>query len=190
MPPLVRGAQVSRVYPWDRSMPRQPQTTVHLARMTISSTQAGIPSLPYTSLHCPSLSCPHPTPQQIHNIRQHSSTGPPPLLLAPRASVPNVQIQGQRIIQQGLIRVANVPNTSLLVNIPQVRAMLCQHGECAMQLPLKGPTVLGHSGVVRCDLPAPSEPGEGLDTPCGLYLSSFRQESRVQICHTAEVESC
>ncbi|XP_068392751.1 transcriptional repressor p66-alpha isoform X6 [Eschrichtius robustus] len=56
---------------------------------------------------------------QIHNIRQHSSTGPPPLLLAPRASVPSVQIQGQRIIQQGLIRVANVPNTSLLVNIPQ-----------------------------------------------------------------------
>ncbi|XP_065773419.1 transcriptional repressor p66-alpha isoform X5 [Muntiacus reevesi] len=57
--------------------------------------------------------------QQIHNIRQHSSAGPPPLLLAPRASVPSVQIQGQRIIQQGLIRVANVPNTSLLVNIPQ-----------------------------------------------------------------------
>ncbi|XP_013002996.2 transcriptional repressor p66-alpha isoform X2 [Cavia porcellus] len=56
---------------------------------------------------------------QIHNIRQHSSSGPPPLLLAPRASVPSVQIQGQRIIQQGLIRVANVPNTSLLVNIPQ-----------------------------------------------------------------------
>ncbi|XP_014433675.2 transcriptional repressor p66-alpha isoform X9 [Pelodiscus sinensis] len=57
--------------------------------------------------------------QQIHNIRQHSSTGPPPLLLAPRASIPSIQIQGQRIIQQGLIRVANVPNTSLLVNIPQ-----------------------------------------------------------------------
>lgn len=33
--------------------------------------------------------------------------------------MPSVQIQGQRIIQQGLIRVANVPNTSLLVNIPQ-----------------------------------------------------------------------
>nr|XP_045009488.1 transcriptional repressor p66-alpha isoform X3 [Jaculus jaculus] len=60
--------------------------------------------------------------QQIHSIRQHSSTGPPPLLLAPRASVPSMQIQGQRIIQQGLIRVANVPNTSLLVNIPQPAA--------------------------------------------------------------------
>ncbi|XP_053321716.1 transcriptional repressor p66-alpha isoform X1 [Spea bombifrons] len=59
------------------------------------------------------------SPHQIHNIRQHTSTGPPPLLLAPRASVPSVQMQGQRIIQQGLIRVANVPNTSLLVNIPQ-----------------------------------------------------------------------
>ncbi|XP_018421437.1 PREDICTED: transcriptional repressor p66-alpha isoform X4 [Nanorana parkeri] len=59
------------------------------------------------------------SPQQIHNIRQHPSTGPPPLLLAPRASVPSVQMQGQRIIQQGLIRVANVANTSLLVNIPQ-----------------------------------------------------------------------
>ncbi|XP_066460615.1 transcriptional repressor p66-alpha isoform X2 [Eleutherodactylus coqui] len=57
--------------------------------------------------------------QQMHNIRQYPSTGPPPLLLAPRASVPSVQIQGQKIIQQGLIRVANVANTSLLVNIPQ-----------------------------------------------------------------------
>ncbi|XP_073502208.1 transcriptional repressor p66-alpha-like [Phyllobates terribilis] len=57
--------------------------------------------------------------QQLHSIRQHPSTGPPPLLLAPRASVPSVQMQGQRIIQQGLIPVANVANTSLLVNIPQ-----------------------------------------------------------------------
>uniref|UniRef100_A0A2K6PNA0 Transcriptional repressor p66 coiled-coil MBD2-interaction domain-containing protein n=1 Tax=Rhinopithecus roxellana TaxID=61622 RepID=A0A2K6PNA0_RHIRO len=57
--------------------------------------------------------------QQIHSITQHSSTGPPPLLLAPRASVPSVQIQGQRLVQQGLILIASVPNTSLLVNIPQ-----------------------------------------------------------------------
>ncbi|XP_055717800.1 transcriptional repressor p66 alpha-like isoform X4 [Salvelinus fontinalis] len=60
---------------------------------------------------------------QIASLRQqqqqHSGSGPPPLLLAPRASVPNVQVQGQRIIQQGLIRVANVPNTNVLVNIPQ-----------------------------------------------------------------------
>ncbi|XP_074060308.1 transcriptional repressor p66-alpha isoform X2 [Macrotis lagotis] len=73
--------------------------------------------------------------QQIHNIRQHSSTGPPPLLLAPRASVPSVQIQGQRIIQQGLIRVTNVPNTSLLVNIPQ-----------ASPTSLKGTTVTSAQG--------------------------------------------
>nr|XP_057929316.1 GATA zinc finger domain containing 2Ab [Doryrhamphus excisus] len=63
------------------------------------------------------------TPQQIAGLRQqpqqHSGSGPPPLLLAPRASVPNVQVQGQRIIQQGLIRVANVANSSILVNIPQ-----------------------------------------------------------------------
>ncbi|XP_070982297.1 transcriptional repressor p66-alpha-like isoform X3 [Oncorhynchus clarkii lewisi] len=51
--------------------------------------------------------------------QQHSGSAPPPLLLAPRASVPNVQVQGQRVIQQGLIRVANVPNTNVLVNIPQ-----------------------------------------------------------------------
>ncbi|XP_061833798.1 GATA zinc finger domain containing 2Ab [Nerophis lumbriciformis] len=61
--------------------------------------------------------------QHIAGLRQqpqqHSGSGPPPLLLAPRASVPNVQVQGQRIIQQGLIRVANVANSNILVNIPQ-----------------------------------------------------------------------
>ncbi|XP_062411677.1 GATA zinc finger domain containing 2Ab isoform X2 [Sardina pilchardus] len=63
------------------------------------------------------------TPQQIQSLRQqhqaHSGSGPPPLLLAPRASMPNLQAQGQRIIQQGLIRVANVANTNVLVNISQ-----------------------------------------------------------------------
>ncbi|KAK2541868.1 Gatad2a [Columba livia] len=88
-PPLVRGGQ---------------QTSAKLG--TQQNTQIVMPPLVRGA-------------QQIHTIRQHSSTGPPPLLLAPRASVPSVQIQGQRIIQQGLIRVANVPNTSLLVNIPQ-----------------------------------------------------------------------
>uniref|UniRef100_A0A3B5LS31 GATA zinc finger domain containing 2Ab n=1 Tax=Xiphophorus couchianus TaxID=32473 RepID=A0A3B5LS31_9TELE len=61
--------------------------------------------------------------QQIASLRQHqqhSGSGPPPLLLAPRASVPNVQIQGQRIIQQGLIRVANVAN-NVMVSIPRVK---------------------------------------------------------------------
>ncbi|TSP09072.1 Transcriptional repressor p66-alpha [Bagarius yarrelli] len=59
------------------------------------------------------------TPQQIASLRQqqqqYSSSGPPPLLLAPRASVPTVQ--GQKIIQPGLIRVANVSNANLLVNV-------------------------------------------------------------------------
>lgn len=94
MPPLVRGAQVRRVQ--------------RLWSAGASVTRA--PSLTHL-----------PHPQQIHSIRQHSGSGPPPLLLAPRAAVPSVQIQGQRIIQQGLIRVASVPSTSLLVNIPQVR---------------------------------------------------------------------
>nr|XP_029489827.1 transcriptional repressor p66-alpha-like isoform X5 [Oncorhynchus nerka] len=60
--------------------------------------------------------------------QQHSGSAPPPLLLAPRASVPNVQVQGQRVIQQGLIRVANVPNTNVLVNIPQVRTHSINQG--------------------------------------------------------------
>ncbi|XP_072524936.1 transcriptional repressor p66-alpha-like isoform X3 [Salminus brasiliensis] len=55
------------------------------------------------------------TPQQIASLRQqqqqYSGSGPPPLLLAPRASVPTVQ--GQKLIQPGLIRVAN---TNLLIN--------------------------------------------------------------------------
>lgn len=67
------------------------------------------------------------TPQQIASLRQrqqqHGGSGPPPLLLAPRASVPNVQVQGQRIIQQGLIRVANVANSNVMVNIPQVSTL-------------------------------------------------------------------
>ncbi|KAL1023046.1 hypothetical protein UPYG_G00035770 [Umbra pygmaea] len=63
------------------------------------------------------------SPQHIASLRkqqqQHTGSGPPPLLLAPRASAPNVQVQGQRIIQQGLIRVANVPSTNVLVSMPQ-----------------------------------------------------------------------
>lgn len=157
MPPLVRGAQVSRAHTQNRYSPAAPSNLPPYDSNSSHSSDWGpwSSALPCASLHRPSLSCPHSTPQQIHNIRQHSSTGPPPLLLAPRASVPNVQIQGQRIIQQGLIRVANVPNTSLLVNIPQVRARLSEHGEYAM----------------HCDLPAPSAPDQASDISWGLNLS-------------------
>ncbi|ELK19222.1 Transcriptional repressor p66-alpha [Pteropus alecto] len=94
----------------------QKETTTQKPAGSAGSTVTTPPPLVRGTQNIPSGK---PSLQQIHNIRQHSSTGPPPLLLAPRASVPSVQIQGQRIIQQGLIRVANVPNTSLLVNIPQ-----------------------------------------------------------------------
>uniref|UniRef100_A0A8D3AL02 GATA zinc finger domain containing 2Ab n=1 Tax=Scophthalmus maximus TaxID=52904 RepID=A0A8D3AL02_SCOMX len=80
------------------------------------------------------------TPQQIASLRQqqqhHSGSGPPPLLLAPRASVPNVQVQGQRIIQQGLIRVANVANSNVMVNISQ-----------ASPTGLKGSSASPNSGI-------------------------------------------
>ncbi|XP_011612990.2 GATA zinc finger domain containing 2Ab isoform X1 [Takifugu rubripes] len=80
------------------------------------------------------------TAQQIASLRQqqqqHSGSGPPPLLLAPRASVPNVQVQGQRIIQQGLIRVANVANSNVVVNIPQ-----------ASPTSLKGSSASPNSGI-------------------------------------------
>ncbi|XP_064590456.1 transcriptional repressor p66-alpha [Zonotrichia leucophrys gambelii] len=54
--------------------------------------------------------------QVIPNPTPSAPTGPPPLLLAPRASVPSVQIQGQ---DPAAIRVAGMTNASLLVNIPQ-----------------------------------------------------------------------
>ncbi|CAL1592809.1 unnamed protein product [Knipowitschia caucasica] len=56
------------------------------------------------------------TAQQMASLRQqqHGGSGPPRLLPAPRASVPNVQVQGQRIIQQGLMRVANVSNSNVM----------------------------------------------------------------------------
>lgn len=109
MPPLVRGAQVSRCVCVRVGPGVHPSVVC----------QDWLISVAFLS----------PVSQQIHNVRQHPSTGPPPLLLAPRASVPSMQIQGQRIIQQGLIRVANVSNTSLLVNIPQVSLELrCKVG--------------------------------------------------------------
>ncbi|XP_029930233.1 transcriptional repressor p66 alpha isoform X4 [Myripristis murdjan] len=59
--------------------------------------------------------------QQQQQLAASGGSGPPPLLLAPRASAPGAQ--GQRgMVQPGLIRVGNVGNTSLLVNISQASA--------------------------------------------------------------------
>ncbi|XP_035655283.1 transcriptional repressor p66 alpha-like isoform X1 [Oncorhynchus keta] len=68
------------------------------------------------------------SPQQIQSLRQQQqqqlsgsgsgSSGPPPLLLAPRANVPGSQAQ-RGLMQSSLIRVGNVNNASLLVNISQ-----------------------------------------------------------------------
>ncbi|XP_029580784.1 transcriptional repressor p66 alpha isoform X4 [Salmo trutta] len=64
---------------------------------------------------------------QIQSLRQQqqqqlsgsgSGSGPPPLLLASRANVSGTQAQ-RGLMQSGLIRVGNVNNTSLLVNISQ-----------------------------------------------------------------------
>ncbi|XP_052319946.1 transcriptional repressor p66 alpha-like isoform X6 [Oncorhynchus keta] len=66
------------------------------------------------------------SPQQIQSLRQQQQqqlsgsgsggSGPPPLLLTSRANVPGTQAQ------RGLIRVGNVNNASLLVNISQASA--------------------------------------------------------------------
>ncbi|XP_026874724.2 transcriptional repressor p66-alpha-like isoform X2 [Electrophorus electricus] len=66
------------------------------------------------------------TPQQIASLRQqqqqqYSGSGPPPLLLAPRAAVP-AAAHAQKLIQPGIIRVANVPSANLLVNVSQSTA--------------------------------------------------------------------
>ncbi|XP_061099810.1 transcriptional repressor p66-alpha-like [Conger conger] len=95
------------------------------------------------------------TPQQIHCMRQqphqHSSSGPPPLLLAPRPAGPGVQVQGQRVIQPGLIRVANVGSTGLLVNISQASANSLKGSIVTSQSQLTGGSV---SSVSASESPA------------------------------------
>ncbi|KAF7702961.1 GATA zinc finger domain containing 2Ab [Silurus meridionalis] len=119
-PPLVRGSISSVKAPLQVSSNRSSGTVIPPPLV-----RGGAQVSKHTSIVMPPLvrGSQQPiavTPQQIATLRQqHSGSGPPPLLLGPRTSVPNVQVQGQRIIQQGLIRVANVANTNVLVNIPQ-----------------------------------------------------------------------
>ncbi|KAL7867184.1 hypothetical protein AOLI_G00149980 [Acnodon oligacanthus] len=114
-PPLVRGSISSSKGPLQVSSNRSSGTVIPPPLV-----RGGAQVSKHASIVMPPLVR---GSQQIATLRQqqqqHSGSGPPPLLLGPRTSVPNVQVQGQRIIQQGLIRVANVANTSVLVNIPQ-----------------------------------------------------------------------
>ncbi|KAK3533552.1 hypothetical protein QTP70_023447 [Hemibagrus guttatus] len=137
-PPLVRGSISSNKAPLQVSSNRSSGTVIPppLVRGVAQVSK-------HTSIAMPPLvrgSQPIAvTPQQIATLRQqqqHAGSGPPPLLLGPRTSVPNVQVQGQRIIQQGLIRVANVANTNVLVNIPQ-----------GSPTGLKGSSVSSQSGI-------------------------------------------
>ncbi|XP_036442336.1 GATA zinc finger domain containing 2Ab isoform X2 [Colossoma macropomum] len=113
-PPLVRGSISSSKGPLQVSSNRSSGTVIPPPLV-----RGGAQVSKHASIVMPPLV----RGSQIATLRQqqqqHSGSGPPPLLLGPRTSVPNVQVQGQRIIQQGLIRVANVANTNVLVNIPQ-----------------------------------------------------------------------
>ncbi|XP_062312001.1 transcriptional repressor p66-alpha-like, partial [Osmerus eperlanus] len=121
-PPLVRGSMTSGNRPLQVSSGRVSGTVIPppLVRggQHIPSKQNSQISMPPLVRGAQQMQPLHHQ-QHHHQQQQHLGSGPPPLLLAPRATVPNVQVQGQRIIQQGLIRVANVPNTNVMVNIPQ-----------------------------------------------------------------------
>ncbi|XP_017333960.1 GATA zinc finger domain containing 2Ab isoform X2 [Ictalurus punctatus] len=130
-PPLVRGSISSSKAPL-QVLSNRSSGTVIPPPLVRGGTQVS----KHTSIVMPPLVR---GSQQIATLRQqqqHSGSGPPPLLLGPRTSVPNVQVQGQRIIQQGLIRVANVANTNVLVNIPQ-----------GSPTGLKGSSVSSQSGI-------------------------------------------
>lgn len=77
MPPLVRGAQVSRGAPLGQEYG---QATPSSGLPHINNPfQFSAPTFPSSSLHCPSLSCPHPTANPQHQTTfQHGATSTPP----------------------------------------------------------------------------------------------------------------
>ncbi|KAJ8366634.1 hypothetical protein AAFF_G00348330 [Aldrovandia affinis] len=100
------------------------------------------------------------------------SPGPPPLLLAPRATVPSMQVQGQRVIQQGLIRVANA---SLLVNISQAAPTALKGSAVTSQTQLSGVTVTTVLERSLLEIPAPAPPETQLPLP------ALRRQQRVHL---------
>ncbi|KAF7692432.1 transcriptional repressor p66-alpha-like isoform X1 [Silurus meridionalis] len=126
-PPLVRGSLTSKgtqpqVLPSRSSSGVIPPPLVRGGQVSKQGSQGSQIIMPPLVRGAQPISV---TPQQIASLRQqqqYSSSGPPPLLLAPRASVPTVQ--GQKIIQPSLIRVANVSNANLLVNVSSLSTNL------------------------------------------------------------------
>ncbi|XP_048093924.1 transcriptional repressor p66 alpha-like isoform X2 [Alosa alosa] len=113
-PPLVRGGQQVSKHGSQNSQIIMPPLVRGAPPISVSPQQ--LQSLRQHHQH-------HHHQHQHHQHQQHSgsvsSSGPPPLMLAPRASVPS-GAQSHKLLQSGgLIRVANVPTTSLLVNISQ-----------------------------------------------------------------------
>ncbi|XP_041924313.1 LOW QUALITY PROTEIN: transcriptional repressor p66 alpha-like [Alosa sapidissima] len=114
-PPLVRGGQQVSKHGSQNSQIIMPPLVRGAPPISVSPQQ--LQSLRQHHQH-------HHHQHQHHQHQQHSgsvsSSGPPPLMLAPRASVPS-GAQSHKLLQSGgLIRVANVPTTSLLVNISQL----------------------------------------------------------------------
>ncbi|XP_076150460.1 transcriptional repressor p66-alpha-like isoform X2 [Alosa pseudoharengus] len=113
-PPLVRGGQQVSKHGSQNSQIIMPPLVRGAPPISVSPQQ--LQSLRQHHQH-------HHHQHQHHQHQQHSGSvsgsGPPPLMLAPRASVPS-GAQSHKLLQSGgLIRVANVPTTSLLVNISQ-----------------------------------------------------------------------
>ncbi|KAF4076423.1 hypothetical protein AMELA_G00214930 [Ameiurus melas] len=139
------------------------------------------------------------TPQQIATLRQqqqqYSSSGPPPLLLAPRASVPTVQ--GQKIIQPSLIRVANVSNANLLVNIsPSTTNLKTSSGGAQSTVPSANESPASRQAAAKLalrkqlektllEIPPPKPP-----TPEFNFLPSAANNEFIYLVGLEEVVQC
>ncbi|XP_058601987.1 transcriptional repressor p66-alpha-like isoform X1 [Onychostoma macrolepis] len=131
-PPLVRSAQLSK----------------HSAQIIMPPLVRGAQSISVS-------------PQQVSSLRQNSSSGPPPLLLAPRAVVSSVQ--GQKIIQPGLIRMTTIPSTGLLLSISQAASSNLKSGSVMLNAGQSAKLVLRKQlEKTLLEIPPPKPPAQQL----------------------------